>query len=120
MQLLRLAILTFAAAALSFAADIDGKWTGELKGPNGAMQITMAFKATGETFTGTITTQTGDQDIKEGKIKGDEITWFTVFEREGNSMKILNKAKITGSEMKVSVAIEGRDFAMEYTAKKST
>jgi uncharacterized ubiquitin-like protein YukD len=120
MQLFRLPILILAAAAHSFAADIDGKWTGELNGPNGAMQITMAFKSAGETFTGTITTQMGDQEIKEGKIKGDEITWFTIFEREGNSMKIMNKAKVTGSEMKVSVTVEGRDFTMEYTAKKSS
>jgi len=120
MQLFRLGILTLATAALSFAADINGKWTGELTGPNGAMQLSMDFKADGETLTGKITTQMGDQEIKEGKIKGDELSWSTVFEREGNSVKILNKAKVSGSEMKVTVTIEGRDFTMEYTAKKAS
>ena len=120
MQLFRLAILSLAAAALSFAADIDGKWTGEINGPNGAMQITMDLKADGEKLTGKITTQMGDQDIKEGKIKGDDLSWFTTFERDGNPIKITNKAKVTGAEMKVSITVEGRDFVMEYTAKKAS
>jgi len=120
MQLFRLAVLSLAIAALTFAADLDGKWAGEVNGPNGAMQISMAIKTAGESFTGTVTTQMGAQEIKEGKIKGDELTWFTLFEREGNTMKILNKAKVTGSEMKVNVTIEGRDIALEYTVKKTS
>jgi hypothetical protein len=120
MQLLRLAIFTFATAALSFAADINGKWTGELNTQNGPMQITMTLKADGEALTGTVTTHMGDQAIKDGKIKGDELTWFTIYERDGNSMKIMNKAKLNGSEMKVTVTVEGRDFNLEYTAKKAS
>ena len=100
MQLFRFAILSLAAAALSFAADIDGKWTGEL--------------------TGKITTQMGDPEIKERKIKGDDLSWFTTFDRDGNSIKTTNKAKITGAEMKVNITVEGGDFVMEYTAKKAS
>lgn len=116
MQLFILALLT---AALSFAADINGKWTGELTTQNGAMQLTMNLKADGETLTGSVGTQMGEMPIKEGKVKGDELTWFTVFERDGNSMKIMNKAKVTGKEMKVTISVEGRDVTMEYTAKKA-
>lgn len=120
MQLVRLALLLLAAAAASFAADIDGKWVGELTTQNGTMQLTMTLKADGETLTGTIGTQMGDMQIKEGKVKGDELSWVTVFERDGNSMRIMNKAKVTGAEMKVTVSVEGRDAVMEYTAKKSS
>ncbi len=35
-------------------------------------------------------------------------------------MRIMNKAKVTGAEMKVTVSVEGRDAVMEYTAKKSS
>ena len=34
-------------------------------------------------------------------------------------MKIMNKAKVTGKEMKVTISVEGRDVSMEYTAKKA-
>ena len=70
------------------------------------MQITMDLKADGEKLT--------------GKITGDDLSWFTTFDRDGNSIKITNKAKITGAEMKVTITVEGRDFVMEYTAKKSS
>lgn len=119
MQLARLAILTLASVALSFAEDITGKWTGELATQNGNMALTMNLKADGETLTGTVGTQMGEMPIKEGKVKGDELTWFTVFERDGNTMKIMNKAKVTGKEMKVTISVEGRDVTMEYTAKKA-
>ena len=116
MQLFLLAVLT---AALSFAADITGKWTGELNTQNGPMPLTMNLKADGETLTGTVGTQMGEMQIKEGKIKGDDLTWVTMFERDGNTMKINNKAKVTGKEMKVTISVEGRDVTMEYTAKKA-
>lgn len=121
MQLLRLAILAAAAATLAFADDVTGKWTGEINTPNGSMQLTMTFKADGELLSGTVGTQMGEMAIKEGKIKGDEVSWVTVFERDGSSTRILNKAKVAGSEMKVTTTVEGReDRSFEYTAKKST
>ncbi|MFN0100652.1 MAG: hypothetical protein ACKV2U_01040 [Bryobacteraceae bacterium] len=121
MKLQRLALFALATAALSLAAGIDGKWTGEINTPNGAVQLTMQLKAEGDTLTGTIGTHMGEQVIKEGKIKGDELSWFTVFERDGNSMKIMNTAKVSGSEMKVTITVEGRDGPpMEYTAKKAS
>jgi hypothetical protein len=121
MQLLRIFLLTFASAALSFAADdVTGKWTGEISTQNGPMQLTMDIKADGETLTGTVGTQMGELTIKEGKIKGDELSWLTTMERDGNVIRILNKAKVTGSEMKVTISIEGRDITMEFTAKKAS
>ena len=122
MQLLRFALLTLASAALSLAADeITGKWTGEVSTPNGAMQLTMDLKADGETLTGKVGTQMGEMPIKEGKIKGDELTWVTLFERDGNTIRIMNKAKVSGSEMKVTITVEGREErTMEYTAKKTS
>jgi hypothetical protein len=121
MQALRLALLTVAAAALAFGDGITGKWTGEINTPNGAMQLTIEFKADGETLTGTVGTQMGEMPIKEGKVKGDELSWVTTFERDGNSMRILNKAKVSGTEMKVVTSVEGReDRSFEYTARKGS
>ena len=41
-------------------------------------------------------------------------------ERNGNSMRINNKAKVSGAEMKITISVEGRDVVMEYTAKKTS
>jgi hypothetical protein len=39
-------------AALSFAADVDGKWTGTLNTPNGDVPVNLTFKADGATLNG--------------------------------------------------------------------
>ena len=116
---LRIAFLTLASAAFCFAADIDGKWKGEVQTDNGAMALTLDLKADGENLTGTMTSHIGESAIKEGKIKGDEASWMIVVERNGNELRIRNKAKLSGKEMKVTISVEGRDIVMEYTAKKA-
>lgn len=120
MQIVRTTILSLAVTAASFAARIDGMWTGELTTQNGAMVITLSLKAEGENLTGTVETPMGVAAIKEGKIKGDELSWVTVLERNGNSIQIINKAKVTGTEMTVTVSAEGRDGSAEFTVKRSS
>lgn len=120
MQLLRLALLTLTAASLAIAAGIDGKWTGDVATQNGPVKLTLSLKAQGETFTGTASAHTGDMAIKDGKIKGDELTWHTMHERDGDSLKILNKAKVSGNEMQVVTTVEGREeILLKYTLKKA-
>lgn len=116
---LRIAFLTLASAAFCFAADIDGKWKGAVQTDNGAMALTLDLKSDGENLTGTMTSQIGESPIKEGRIKGDEVSWMIVMERNGNELRIRNKAKLSGKELKVTVSVEGRDIVMEYTAKKA-
>lgn len=121
MQLARLAFSALLSAFAVFAADVNGKWTAEINTNNGPVQVTMQFKAEGETLTGVMSTHMGDLPIKEGKVKGDELSWVATVDRDGNSMRIQSKAKVTGAEMNVTVTIEGReDRTIEYTAKKSS
>ena len=120
MQLLRVTILSLLACALSLAADINGTWIGNVDTNDGAVRLTIDLKAEGDTLTGSVTSHVGKMTIREGKISGDELSWVTVYERDGNSLRILNKAKVSGSEMKVVTTVEGRDDRFEYTAKKSS
>lgn len=64
---LRIAFLTLASAAFCFAADIDGKWKGDLQTDNGAMALTLDLKSDGESLSGTLSSQMGETAIKEGK-----------------------------------------------------
>ena len=48
-----LTVLFMFVAGMAFAADIDGKWEGEVQGMDGnPMKISYTFKADGETLTG--------------------------------------------------------------------
>jgi hypothetical protein len=117
--LLSFSLLLLGAAA-AMASDVTGKWTGMLSTPNGDMEMTITLKAEGEKLTGTVGSMMGEQQISDGKIDGDKLSWVTVMSRDGNDMKLINKATVAGKEMKVSIAREGReDRTFEFTAKKA-
>jgi hypothetical protein len=96
----------FVAAAV--AADVSGKWTSEQPGRDGTpMVTTYTFKVAGGTLTGTITTARGDQEISEGKVSGDDISFVTVRSMGDQSFKTTFKGKIAGDEIKLT-----REFQM--------
>ena len=109
------------AAAACFSADVTGKWKAEVQSSNGPIQVTFDFKVEGDKLSGTLTSHMGEIAIKEGKVAGDELTWVLIYEREGNSMKISNKAKVSGDEMQITSMPEGReDRIIQYLAKRSS
>ena len=76
MKLKSLAVALLLAAAPAFAADIDGKWTGSVDTPGGAMAITYTFKADGAKLTGNSLGPDGSPlPIKNGKLEGNKISF---------------------------------------------
>ena len=98
-------MLAFCLAAL--AADIDGKWTGQVETQQGAMDITIVFKADGEKLTGTLTNQLGEAAIKDGSIKGDAVAFKVEREFQGTKFTVVYKGKLAGDELKLTRTFEG-------------
>ena len=94
-------VLTVSAVA----ADIAGTWIAERQGPQGVVQTTFNFTVNGDTLTGTVSRggRMGDAEITEGKIEGDEISFFVVQQFGDNEMKVLHKGKIKGDEIKFTM-----------------
>lgn len=86
--LLAVLLLTLGTVA-ALAANISGKWTADVPGRNGNTQtITMTLKADGASLTGTITTPRGDNDISDGKIDGNNVTFDQKLSFNGNDFTI--------------------------------
>jgi hypothetical protein len=83
-------------AGFAHAADIDGKWTGTIKGMD--IPIEFKFKAEGKTLTGFHIVQEKETAIKDGKIDGDKIS-FTVTLDMG---KFDHKGVVTGDGIKMT------------------
>src|SRR5579862_7489783 len=69
-------VMALAALTLwmSFAADIDGKWTAQVEGRNGTRTQTLMLKASGNTLTGTLEGGRGRAaEISNGVIDGDNV-----------------------------------------------
>jgi hypothetical protein len=54
---------------------IDGKWNVVVNSPMGAQKSELNLKADGATLTGTGSGQGGSQDIADGKVDGNNVSW---------------------------------------------
>ena len=136
--ILTAALLTLGATASSQAADKKadptGTWTWTTPGRDGAegRKSTLTLKAEGEKVTGKLASpgrQGGEAreiEIKNGKLKGDEVSFEVTREFGGNSFTAKYSGKIAGDTIKGKVQTErdgetrDRDWeAKRETAKKS-
>lgn len=86
------------------AADLNGKWKGDLKGPDGNdLEINFDFKVDGEKLTGTVTNTYGEEQITDGVVKGDDISFVIL--AGGGQFKITYKGKLDGEDIKFHVTI---------------
>ncbi len=101
------AVLGVLAASLSAAAGVDGKWTAEVPGRRGPMEMVFDLKADGDKVTGTISNDfMGESEIQDGKIEGDEVSFKQVMEM-GRTLTFTYKGKIKGDEIEFARAMEG-------------
>jgi hypothetical protein len=113
------ALLLVAAAS---AADVTGKWVAQVPTRDGGTrEAVFNLKAQGGQLTGTVTNPRGEQQISEGKIDGDDISFAVVVEFNGNQMKFLYKGKVAGDEIKFTRQREGQEGnPQEFTAKRGS
>ena len=109
-----LCLMTLSAVA----ADITGTWTAEMAAPKGGpgggpggggpMKFTFEFKADGANLGGSVLGPMGNKnEIVDGKIDGDTVSFAVNVDAGGNAMKINYKGTVSGDEMKLTLSIEG-------------
>src|SRR2546421_9811994 len=91
------------AAAPARAADGDGKGSGSLDTPMGAIQVAFNFKAEGATLTGTTTgPDGGDIAIKNGKVDGDKISFVVSLDFGGMAFDLNYTGVVAPETIKMS------------------
>ena len=107
-------------ANLVLAADVNGKWTAEMKGRDGqAMTQTFNFKADGSKLTGSVSMgQMGDHEIANGKVDGDNISFDVNVEFNGNARTLKYTGTVSGDEIKMKR--ESQRGPQEFVAKRAT
>ena len=107
--LLRSAIFLALASGALLAADVTGKWTAEMKGPDGdSRSMTFDFKQDGSTLSGTVEGPGGEAlQIKDGKVEGDKISFTLNLAGGDGDMKITHEGTIKGDEITLTMKMEG-------------
>jgi len=99
------ALLLCFGAAFAYFADMNGKWSAMLKGPDGnEFPISYTFKTDGATLTGSLTSAIGTSTISDGVVKGDSL-WFTA---NVGTMKIKNKGRYFADGDSISLRVGAR------------
>jgi hypothetical protein len=88
---------------LAVAADLNGKWTGAVKTPNGDFPLSYTFTVDGGKLTGTAEAQNTSTAISDGKINGTDFSFNLDF--NGTSLK--NTGKYYGDSITVEVDYQG-------------
>ena len=113
------AALVVMVSGLAFGADVDGKWTGSIAGPDGnGMAVSYTFKADGNTLTGTTTGPDNSTiPLKNGKIDGNNISFSISIDMGGQEMKMDFKGVVSGDQIKISFDMMGTPS--EFVVKKA-
>jgi hypothetical protein len=111
-------------------ADATGTWTWTRPGRNGGAEqkMTLVLKVEGDKVTGKLTSpgrQGGEPvttEIKDGKVKGDEISFSVTREFNGNSMTSKYNGKVTADAIKGKIESErdGQTQSRDWEAKRET
>ena len=113
-------VLTMLTVGTIGAADLTGKWRTEFDTQIGKQKYLYDLKIDGDKITGEATGEVnGDKhtvELKDGKLKGDEVSFVEQFEYQGNSIRIDYTGKIGGDELKLTRKVG--DFATEELVAK--
>ena len=113
-----LAVMFLALGSVSaLAADFNGKWNGDVTTPRGTQNLVFDFHVDGAALTGKVTTPRGDVDITNGKVDGDNISFDTVMNFNGNEFKITYTGKADGDTIKFTRAMGDRGSS-DFVARK--
>ena len=116
-----LASMTALLAMTASAADVAGKWVGQMPTRDGnTREATFDLKATGDKLTGTMSGPQGGIEIKDGKVSGNDISFKVPLEFNGNSFVLIFKGTISGDQIKFTRGREGAEQTQEFTAKRAS
>ena len=119
--LLRAAVLLSLLVALASAADVAGTWKGAFDFNGQSVPLTFNLKTSTDGLTGTVeglpTTPTA---VHDGKVDGDNITFWVNTDYQGETYKLVYKGKVSGDQIQFTFGTEDGSWGAQVTAKKSS
>ena len=99
------------------AAQVAGGWAMTLTSPQGPLDITMTLTQNGSSFTGTMSSQVGNQEISDGQINGRTVVWTATAQFGGQSVTLSYRGEVEGNRMTGSAEL-GSFGSATFTAER--
>lgn len=117
-RLVKALTLILASAVWLLGADATGVWKADYQSPDGAARTsTFHLKADGTKLTGKVVSGTGDAEIKDGTVKGDDISFTVIRNFGGQDVTLKYTGKVAADEIKMTVSF-GDQGGFDIVAKK--
>jgi hypothetical protein len=108
-------------AGVLAAAALTGAWKGQFDFNGNPVPLTFDLKADGAALTGSVTgLPAGVANIKEGKVQGDNITFFVNSTYQGEAIKLVYKGQMQDDGIHFSMGLEDGSWGVEFVAKRGT
>ena len=118
MKFFALGLMLLLFTVTAYAADVDGKWTGSVQGPQGEFPLAFTFKAEGSKLTGsTADFDGGEVPIMDGKVDGKNISFTVTVDFGGMPFMLSYTGVVSPDEIKMSGDFAGMPF--EFVVKKA-
>ena len=117
------------AKAADKSTDVAGTWTWTMKGRQGGpdRKMTLKLKTEGDKVTGKLNSpgrdgQDRETEIKDGKLKGDEISFTVSREMNGNTIVTKYNGKVSADTIKGKMEFErnGEPVSRDWEAKRGS
>lgn len=117
------------AHAADQSSDAAGTWTWTMKGRQGGpdRKMTLKLKVEGDKVTGKLNSpgrdgQDRETEIKDGKLKGDELSFTVTREMNGNSITSKYNGKVSADAIKGKIEFErnGEPISRDWEAKRAS
>jgi len=118
-----LVALAPAPARADDKANANGTWKWSFTTQNGqTFETTLKLKQDGDKLTGTVTGRNNQEtEIKDGKVKDDEVSFKVTRERNGQTFTQTYKGKVSGDTIKGKIEFErnGETQSRDWEAKRA-
>jgi len=104
---------------LAGAADASGTWKGSFDFNGNSVPTAVNLKVAGTDVTGTVEgLPTTPAEIHEGKVDGDNVTFWVNSDYQGTTYKLVYKGKVTGDHIDFSFGTDDGSWGATLTVKK--
>lgn len=118
-QTLLAILLVLVSTLVVFAADVTGKWTGEVPRRDGGADTTIFdLVVEGEKVSGTVTTPTATYPIKGGEAQNDTVEFY-IGVNMGREVRFTYTGKVNGEEIVFVREIQGMALRTSFVATRT-
>jgi hypothetical protein len=101
------------------AADVSGTWKGAFDFNGNSVPLALNLKVAGADVTGTVEgLPTTPAEIHEGKIDGDNVTFWVNSDYQGTTYKLVYKGKIAADHIDFELGTDDGSWGTTMTVKK--